>query len=112
MKTESLEIDTTVGDWILEQCSRLTLEARERVAADFEAWQERDAIQFESRKAAEAAGVKEVVLARTTFEVETLGRKAEAVLSGPEQFPGQHWTARTLLNNDIPRWRREAVSHG
>jgi hypothetical protein len=51
MNSESQVLDTTTGDWILDQCSKLAPEARERIAADFEGWQEREAIQQESRDA-------------------------------------------------------------
>jgi hypothetical protein len=47
---------------------------------------------------------------RTYSEIYALEDRAEAVLAGPERFPGQHWCARTLIEKDVPRWRENARS--
>lgn len=38
-----------VGDWILDQFSKLTPEQQDRLAGEFEAWQERESISQEPR---------------------------------------------------------------
>lgn len=91
--------DKTTADKLIELIDKFGCD-KQAILSGIEDLQERQAI------------VDSNPTERTLKEIEALESRSRTILATAERFPGEHYCARTLIEQDIPRWKAKLHANG